>query len=135
MNAYRTTSIPKLTANEKKLVAQMTAGNLASFKAGRTCEDTDATTFKLADARPIKLATNSPCVLPPSSSGGTAGAWIVVALMLALIIGVPLFCALFGNPPICRGWNGPQGVLQLACRAAEREQGHCFVLLCVVALP
>jgi len=109
MNAYRTTSIPKLTAPEKKLVAQMTAENLSAFKAGGAdCTGTDATTFKLADAGPIKLATLAPCLTSPSpspSGGGTAGAWIVVALMLVLIIGFPLFCALFGNPPICRGWG------------------------------
>jgi len=89
MNAYRTTSIPKLTAEEKNLVAEMTAGNLIAFKAGNAC------------------VIEGTCVTSPTgpTGGGTQGAWIVVALMLALIIGVPLFCALFGNPPICRGWG------------------------------
>ena len=97
MNAYRTLSVPRLTADERRLVNQITAGNLAAFKAGDgAC---------MGAAIPVRVAgTLSDC---GGSSGGTTSAWIVVALMLALIIGVPLFCALFGNPPICRGFGGP----------------------------
>ena len=107
LNAY--TSISKLTVDEKKLVAQLTAENLAAFKAGGTCE-TVGPTLRVADARPFKLASAaSKCTTGSttgSTGGGTAGAWVVIALMLAVIIGIPLFCTLLGNPPICRGWNG-----------------------------
>jgi len=111
MNAY--TSIPKLTADEKKLLAQLTAENLSAFKAGAPCltgAADDAQTLKLADAGRIKLASaTTKCITGTTGggNGGTPGAWIVVALMLTLILGVPLFCQIFGNPPICRGWSGP----------------------------
>ena len=98
MEAYRTLSVPRLTADEKELVNQITAGNLAAFKAGlETCGT--------AAAIPVKLAGAVSECGGSNNGGGTPAAWIVIALMLALIIGVPLFCTLFGNPPICRGFG------------------------------
>ena len=101
MNAYRTLSIPKLTPAEKKLVDQMTAGNLDAFKAGfpAECGVVGATPVKVASAAEVGCGGSN-------NGGGTPAAWIVIALMLALIIGLPLFCTLFGNPPICRGFSG-----------------------------
>jgi hypothetical protein len=105
MNAYRTMSVPHLTMDEKRLVDQMTAGNLAAFKAGLTtgCEqpvERNLGTVHLAAAGPISVATGS---LENCNNNNATGAWVVIGLMLALILGWPLLCAMLGNPPFCRG--------------------------------
>ncbi len=104
MHAYRTASTPKLTADEKKLVDQLTAGNIAAFKAGTVeslgCGQT-ASAGSLVGLLPENCA----------SSSNSAGAWVVVGLMLTVIIGIPLFCAIAGQigvaPAFCRGVTGP----------------------------
>jgi hypothetical protein len=106
MNAYRTMSVPHLTTNEKRLVDQMTAGNLAAFKAGLTtgCDTVvgrNLGNVHLAAAGPISVATGN--LQQNCSDNNATGAWVVIGLMLALILGWPLLCAMLGNPPFCRG--------------------------------
>jgi len=107
MNAYRTMSVPHLTTHEKHLVDQMTAGNLATFKAGLTtgCDTVvgrNLGTVHLAAAGPISVAVGG-TVLENCNNNNATGAWVVIGLMLALILGWPLLCAMLGNPPFCRG--------------------------------
>jgi len=115
MKAYRTASMPNLTAEEKKLVDGLTAGNVENFKAGRPagCGVSNVGMRRpvtVASAGSFDLATtdgfNENC---PSSN--MTGAWVILGLMLTVIIAVPLFCAIaaqFGTAPaFCRGWSGP----------------------------
>jgi hypothetical protein len=98
MRAYRTATTPNLTADEKALVTELTAGNIEAFKAGSPIESCGA-----------KLASADSLVgyLPENCPGSSAvGAWVLVAL-LTVIIGIPLFCAIFSGPAFCRGMTGP----------------------------
>ncbi|HML07532.1 MAG TPA: hypothetical protein VK430_05310 [Xanthobacteraceae bacterium] len=101
--AHRTLSVPHLTAAEKKLVAQMTADNLAAFKAG-----VEECGLEVGAASPVKVATTGGSVPCPSANTGNnlGGLWVFVAL-IAVLLTVPFFCTLFGNPPFCRGQNAP----------------------------
>jgi hypothetical protein len=105
MNAYRTMSVPHLTTHDKYLVDQMTAGNLAAFKAGGAtgCQQNGANlgAVHLAAAGPISVAVEQGS--ENCNNNNATGAWVVISLMLALILGWPLLCAMLGNPPFCRG--------------------------------
>ncbi len=103
MRAYRTASAPNLTADEKKLVDQLTAGNIAAFKAGTPTEGCGMT----VGASSIVGLIPENC---SNSSNNMVGAWVVVGLLTA-IIGIPLLCAIAGQigvaPAFCRGVTGP----------------------------
>ena len=121
MSAYRTASVPKLTADEKKLVDRLTAGNIEAFKAGTPtgCQPIGAGTRlppsagpRLASAdsaTPITLAGTEPTNC--SGPSNLTGAWVIVGLFLTVIIVVPLFCAIAAQlgtaPAFCRGISGP----------------------------
>lgn len=112
MRAYRTASVPNLTADEKKLVDKMTAENIAAFKAGSAVQlgcgehPTD-----LGNAN-IKVASMVAGTVPVDNcSSNDTGAWVVVGLLLGVVIGIPIFCAIAGQlgaaPAFCRGVTGP----------------------------
>jgi hypothetical protein len=107
MSAYRTMSVPNLTADEKQFVDRMTSANLATFKAGTEpgCSnpvelERNQGAVRVAAAGPFYASNTQHC----NNSNNATGAWVVVALMLTLIIGWPLLCAILGNPPpFCSG--------------------------------
>jgi len=103
MRAYRTASVPSLTAEEKKLVDQLTAGNIEAFKAGKegcgpaVLRPTAGPRLASADsAAPFTVADAG-----QNCAGNMTGAWVIIGLFLAVILGVPLFCAI--APALCRG--------------------------------
>ena len=101
-----------MTAGEKKLVGKMTSENIAAFKAGSPAPlgcgekptDLGNATIKVAsivaDAGPVGTC-----------SSNDAGAWVVVGLLLGVVIGMPIFCAIAGQlgaaPAFCRGVTVP----------------------------
>ena len=95
MNAYRNMSVPHLTAAEKNLVDQITAGNLDAFKAGGLPEGCGTGvsngSIRVADASMrMALFTTTNC----SNTNNTAA--IVVALTMAVLFLVPLLLQIFG---------------------------------------
>jgi hypothetical protein len=113
MRAYRTASVPNLTAGERKLVGKMTSENIAAFKAGSPaplgCGERPA---GLGNAN-VKVASIIVAGTLPTDncSGNDTGAWVVVGLLLGVVIGMPIFCAIAGQlgaaPAFCRGVTGP----------------------------
>jgi len=96
LHAYRTASMPHLTVAEKTVVDQITAGNLADFKAGDGggCGTTGANTnIRVADASMQMAFINTNC----TNTNNTAA--IVVALAMAAFFLVPLFLQIFGIIP------------------------------------
>jgi hypothetical protein len=55
---------------------------------------------RVAAAGPFYASATQHC----NNNNNATGAWVVIALMLTLIIGWPLLCAILGNPPpFCSG--------------------------------
>jgi len=105
MRAYRTASTPNLTAEEKKLVDRLTAGNIEAFKAGTFpgCSPSvdslpmPVTVASAGSLEQLAVNTNENC----STASNMTGAWVIISLFLAVILGVPLICTI--APALCQG--------------------------------